>query len=331
MTRAELPDFTGHRIHETFFVISKLGQGSFGAVYKAKLDGPPRARPDGYAMIDNREMYDRLAKNRFYALKILPKATYESNKRKLGEYEHVLHARCLGVRGVLRLHATFPMRHEGNEYFCLVLDYVEGGSLLDLINEKAVLYRNNELVREIFAQVVSAVRGCHEQGVYHRDLKPDNVLVSKDYKRAYIADFGLATDEKKNKNFGTGSKLYMSPGKKKGSFFFLHSFLISCGFRMLWNPGVPGLQTRVRAWSHPTDTAHDMLRHQSGQRDVRHGTKRRLEPGYHPPRHGYRYHPLVPRRSTNRCVRFELPPHIDLFTIMVPTLGRPRSTSYARS
>lgn len=67
-------------------------------------------------------------------------------------------------------------------------------------------------MKRVFGQIVDAVEYCHKKGLYHRDLKPDNILTSEDGRSIWLADFGLATVDKKCKEFRTGTLPYLSPG-----------------------------------------------------------------------------------------------------------------------
>ena len=82
----------------------------------------------------------------------------------------------------------------------LVMEYCEGGSLKDRIRLK------NYTETEVFAwlQVLAkTLRIIHNKGVYHKDIKPDNILFSKNG-TIKISDFGIA-------NLKIGTKSYMSP------------------------------------------------------------------------------------------------------------------------
>lgn len=71
----------------------------------------------------------------------------------------------------------------------LVMEFVEGFTLRDLIHEKGSL-GVKEALRYI-SPVISALVAAHKLGIVHRDIKPENILIAKDG-RVKVADFGLA-------------------------------------------------------------------------------------------------------------------------------------------
>ena len=71
----------------------------------------------------------------------------------------------------------------------IVMEYIEGFTLRDVINDQGALGVTDSL--RYFAPVVSAMSAAHKHGILHRDIKPENILISKDG-RVKIADFGLA-------------------------------------------------------------------------------------------------------------------------------------------
>jgi serine/threonine protein kinase len=77
----------------------------------------------------------------------------------------------------------------GLDFSYIVFEYMPGGTLLSLCNQRAL-----ELGEIIFyvRQMKEALRYAHDQGVIHRDIKPTNLLLSKDYSVVKIADFGIA-------------------------------------------------------------------------------------------------------------------------------------------
>lgn len=67
------------------------------------------------------------------------------------------------------------------------MQYADGGDLFDLIVKNQKLSQKNAL--NYFAQVLLGLEYLHGKGVAHRDMKPENILISKG--KIKIADFGL--------------------------------------------------------------------------------------------------------------------------------------------
>jgi serine/threonine protein kinase len=70
----------------------------------------------------------------------------------------------------------------------LVMEYVEGSSLRQLLAKKAVSARD---VLDFVPQIGEALQHAHESGIVHRDVKPENILVDR-RNRVRLVDFGLA-------------------------------------------------------------------------------------------------------------------------------------------
>ena len=71
----------------------------------------------------------------------------------------------------------------------IVMEYVEGQTLRDVLNREAPLPPARAL--ELMEPVLAALAAAHDAGLVHRDVKPENVLIS-DRGRIKVADFGLA-------------------------------------------------------------------------------------------------------------------------------------------
>ena len=78
---------------------------------------------------------------------------------------------------------------EENGVYYIVMEYVRGKTLKDYIREKGRLDWE-EAVR-IASQICSALKHAHKNGIVHRDIKPQNILVSEDG-TIKVADFGIA-------------------------------------------------------------------------------------------------------------------------------------------
>ncbi|KAG7445326.1 kinase-like protein [Guyanagaster necrorhizus] len=96
------------------------------------------------------------------------------------------------------------------DYVFMIMDYCPGGKLHKAIKEKKIFYCNNSLVKPVFIQVIDALRHGRANEVFHRDIKSENILCSKDRTQVFRADFGLATCED-YKFRGAGTLPYKSP------------------------------------------------------------------------------------------------------------------------
>ncbi|KZV69519.1 kinase-like protein [Peniophora sp. CONT] len=88
---------------------------------------------------------------------------------------------------IVKLHYSFQDRD--NLY--LVLEYMGGGDLLNLLIERDVF--PEDFTRFYVAEMVLAIQSCHKHGFIHRDIKPDNFLFDPNG-HIRLSDFGLATD-----------------------------------------------------------------------------------------------------------------------------------------
>jgi eukaryotic-like serine/threonine-protein kinase len=101
----------------------------------------------------------------------------------------------------------------------LVMEYVEGTSLRDIITNKAPVGTDQTL--NVARQICSAIVYLHAQGVVHRDLKPENILVNA-AGQVKIMDFGIALDESARRltwsglSSTVGTPDYMAPEQVHG-------------------------------------------------------------------------------------------------------------------
>ncbi|MBX9692423.1 MAG: serine/threonine protein kinase, partial [Cyanobacteria bacterium] len=128
----------------------------------------------------------------------------------------------------------------------MVMAYVEGLTLTKLIAEKGAIDEKTAMI--IISKVCSALSYAHGKGVFHRDIKSDNIIAtildsSSASLEAYVADFGLAMADLPHEDSTiyqgstvVGTPRYMSPDQAMGRSFDARSDLYSVGcifFEML--------------------------------------------------------------------------------------------------
>ena len=116
------------------------------------------------------------------------------------------------------------------ETFFIVMEYLDGQSLRERIEETGSLPVERSV--QIMFDVCEALAYAHDQGIIHRDIKPDNIMVLRGG-RAKIMDFGLASIVYETGMTQTGTMLgtisYMSPEQARGEKLDVRSDVFSLG------------------------------------------------------------------------------------------------------
>ena len=114
--------------------------------------------------------------------------------------------RCLRHRNIIQLVDVL----ETQEHMYIVMELAEGGDLLDYINKKRFL--SDDDAKALFHDLVDGLLECHRLNFVHRDLKCENMLLSKNF-RLKITDFGFARRFSETQKLQTycGSYAYAAP------------------------------------------------------------------------------------------------------------------------
>ncbi|MEA4929709.1 MAG: Stk1 family PASTA domain-containing Ser/Thr kinase [Candidatus Limiplasma sp.] len=148
---------------ERYKLVDFIGQGGMSLVYRA---------------VDIRTGHS-------VAIKIL-KAEYNSDKEFLERFQREAQAASLmSHHNIVNL---LDVGVEG-EFRYLVLEYVSGSTLKDIIQQRGHLNTNTAV--QIAVRILSALQHAHDNGIIHRDIKPQNILVNADG-HIKVADFGIA-------------------------------------------------------------------------------------------------------------------------------------------
>ncbi len=101
----------------------------------------------------------------------------------------------------------------------LIMEFIDGKSLRELLDSNTQL--ESSLVQHIGVSVCAALEAAHEQGIIHRDIKPGNILLTKDG-RVMITDFGIAKvlgegSDLTSENIMMGTAKYLAPEQVEGT------------------------------------------------------------------------------------------------------------------
>jgi len=116
----------------------------------------------------------------------------EALKRLGKEMETV---RTFTHQNIVDVHSMVKEEIEGKKRWCILMEYIEGQTLSDILKEKGSL-TPHELCKMAIS-VCNALSFAHSKGVIHRDIKPSNIMVSKDGE-VKITDFGIASAIKRD-------------------------------------------------------------------------------------------------------------------------------------
>ncbi|OCF71335.1 CAMK protein kinase [Kwoniella mangroviensis CBS 8886] len=161
-------------VYERYQVLGRLGKGTFAEVRKA-VDVETGA---------------------LRAIKQIIKHRFAGNDKTLEFFHREIEiTKSLEHENICRLLDYY----EDPQHICLVLEYIDGGDLLDYImnwpNETGGGLPEHHAA-ELSVQICRAMAYTHSMGVTHRDLKPENILLTRETSDApvqvKIADFGLA-------------------------------------------------------------------------------------------------------------------------------------------
>ena len=179
----------GTTLNDRYHLESELGHGGMGVVYRAR----------------------DLALNRMVAVKVLP-PEFTLDEQFLLRFNHeVLNVARLDHPNIVSI---YDVGQDANIHF-YIMQMVEGGDL-----HSEILRRGRFSLQEtiqIINQVSVALDYAHEQGIVHRDIKPDNILLDRKGSPR-VVDFGIAKTIEGTRMTGgmIGTPEYMSPEQARG-------------------------------------------------------------------------------------------------------------------
>ncbi|NIM10464.1 MAG: protein kinase [Candidatus Aminicenantes bacterium] len=174
-----------------YTIIEKLGEGAMGVVYKA----------------------EDTKLGRFVALKFFPADLKADKEKKERFIREAMTASALDHANIYTVH-EIGEANDGRMFICMAL--YEGGTLAEKIKEGPL---NMEEVIDVSLQVAQGMEKVHRKGIIHRDIKPQNLILTLDGV-VKIVDFGLAKlvgqGDLTREGVTVGTVGYMSPEQARG-------------------------------------------------------------------------------------------------------------------
>ena len=195
----------GMMIGDRYEILEKIGTGGMSDVYKAKCH----------------------KLNRYVAVKIL-KQEFSENANFVSKFRieaqaaaGLMHPNIVNVYDV----------GEENGIYYIVMELVEGITLKKYIEKKARLSYKEAV--SIAIQVCMGIEAAHNNHIIHRDIKPQNIIISKDGK-VKVTDFGIAKAATSNTITSNvmGSVHYTSPEQARGGYSDEKSDIYSLGITL---------------------------------------------------------------------------------------------------
>ena len=186
-------------------IIERIGMGGMADVYKA---------------------VDRVLR-RYVAVKVLKREFREDENFVKKFQSEAQSAAMLTHPNIVNV---YDVAEDRGVYF-IVMELVEGITLKDYIHKKGQLTAKE--VVGITVQVCAAIDVAHSHGIVHRDIKPQNIIISKEGK-VKVTDFGIAKATSSNtiSTNAMGSVHYTSPEQARGGFSDAKSDVYSLGITM---------------------------------------------------------------------------------------------------
>lgn len=178
-------------------ILEQIGEGGMATVYKAKC-----------------HTLDRLV-----AIKVL-KSEYAEDEEFVKKFMmECQSAAKLNHPNIVGIYDFHEIELDGKPVYFIVMEYIDGITLKELIEKKGFIPEEEAV--DIALQILEALKEAHSHGVIHRDIKPHNIMISKNG-IIKVTDFGIARATSNHSMTTTmdaiGSVHYFSPEQARGAF-----------------------------------------------------------------------------------------------------------------
>jgi len=197
----------GSLLHYRYEIMERVGSGGMSVVYKAK----------------------DIKLGRYVAIKIL-KEEYCLDENFIKRFKvEAQSAASLSHSNIVNI---YDVGNEGRTHF-IVMEFLEGETLKDYIKNNGQL--SNQEILKISVCIASALEHAHNNHIIHRDIKPQNIMLTIDGK-VKVMDFGIARVASGNtiemNETPTGSVYYIAPEQARGGYQDNKSDFYSLGITM---------------------------------------------------------------------------------------------------
>lgn len=195
----------GTFLQDRYEILEQIGSGGMSVVYKAKCH----------------------KLNRLVAIKVL-KEEFCNDSNFVSKFK--MEAQSAAGLSHPNIVSVYDVIDEGKLHY-IVMELIEGITLKSYIQKKGRLEVKESI--GIAIQVAQGIAAAHEQHIIHRDIKPQNMIISKDGK-VKVADFGIAraVSAQTMNSAAMGSVHYISPEQARGGFSDERSDIYSLGVTM---------------------------------------------------------------------------------------------------
>lgn len=195
----------GTFLQDRYEILEQIGSGGMSVVYKAKCH----------------------KLNRLVAIKVL-KEEFCNDSNFVSKFK--MEAQSAAGLSHPNIVSVYDVIDEGKLHY-IVMELIEGITLKSYIQKKGRLEIKESI--GIAIQVAQGIAAAHEQHIIHRDIKPQNMIISKDGK-VKVADFGIAraVSAQTMNSAAMGSVHYISPEQARGGFSDERSDIYSLGVTM---------------------------------------------------------------------------------------------------
>ena len=195
----------GTFLQDRYEILEQIGSGGMSVVYKAKCH----------------------KLNRLVAIKVL-KEEFCNDSNFVSKFK--MEAQAAAGLSHPNIVSVYDVIDEGKIHY-IVMELIEGITLKSYIAKKGKLEVKESI--GIAIQVAQGIAAAHEQHIIHRDIKPQNMIISRDGK-VKVADFGIAraVSAQTLSSAAMGSVHYISPEQARGGFSDERSDIYSLGITM---------------------------------------------------------------------------------------------------